>query len=86
MIPNWIIKEWIVKANASGTDVMRWSDFLEVLEQIKGNNVVDYTENNISLSGLPEYADEAAAITGGLSEGDLYRTATGEIRVKLADP
>lgn len=27
------------------------------------------------------YADNAAAIAGGLSEGDFYRTATGEVFV-----
>ena len=33
---------------------------------------------------LAEYADDAAAGVGGLVEGDLYRTATGEVRIKLA--
>ena len=33
---------------------------------------------------LDEYADDAAAGVGGLVEGDLYRTATGEVRIKLA--
>lgn len=32
---------------------------------------------------LPTYADEAAAIIGGLSTGQLYKTATGEVRIKL---
>lgn len=35
------------------------------------------------LSALPTYADEAAAGVGGLSAGALYKTATGEVRVKL---
>lgn len=35
------------------------------------------------LSGLPVYADEAAAVTGGLAQHALYKTATGEIRIKL---
>jgi hypothetical protein len=85
MIPNWIIKKWFDKANSSGTDVMRWSDFLEALDDIKGNNITDYTENNINVSGIPTYADEDAAVTGGLSEGDLYKTSTGAVRVKLED-
>lgn len=37
----------------------------------------------LNLSGIPTYADEAAAITGGLSSGDVYKTATGELRIKL---
>ena len=32
---------------------------------------------------LPVYANEAAAVTGGLLPGTVYRTATGEMRVKL---
>lgn len=30
---------------------------------------------------LPVYADNAAAVTGGLAVGKPYRTATGEVRV-----
>ena len=33
---------------------------------------------------LPEHADDVAAGTGGLLEGDLYKTSTGEVRIKLA--
>ncbi len=38
---------------------------------------------DVNFSGLPIYADEAAAIVGGIAFGDLYRTGTGEIRIKL---
>lgn len=34
-------------------------------------------------SSLATYADEAAAVTGGLATGTPYKTATGELRVKL---
>lgn len=37
----------------------------------------------LRLTGLPTYADEAAATTGGLVTGDVYKTATGELRIKL---
>lgn len=30
-------------------------------------------------AGIPVYADNAAAVAGGLSEGDVYRTATGAL-------
>lgn len=30
---------------------------------------------------LPQFADNATAIAGKLSEGDVYKTATGEIRI-----
>ncbi|WP_179019879.1 hypothetical protein [Winogradskyella forsetii] len=38
---------------------------------------------DVNFSGLPVYADEAAAILGGIATGDLYQTPTGEIRIKL---
>jgi len=33
--------------------------------------------------GVPTHTDEAAAVTGGLTSGDIYKTATGELRIKL---
>jgi hypothetical protein len=35
----------------------------------------------LKLTNLPVFADNAAALTGNLSEGDVYRTATGELRI-----
>lgn len=37
----------------------------------------------LEAKNLPVYADETAAGVGGLSGGDIYRTATGELRIKL---
>lgn len=34
-------------------------------------------------TGLPTYADEAAAVIGGIATGTQYKTATGELRIKL---
>ncbi len=39
--------------------------------------------SDLKLTGLPVHADEAAAIVGGLTTGDVYTTITGELRVKL---
>lgn len=46
------------------------------------------TETNVfngllRLPNLPTYADEAAAIVGGLITGTVYKTNTGELRIKL---
>lgn len=38
---------------------------------------------NLRLSNLPVYADEAAAVTGGIATGEVYQTSTGELRIKL---
>ena len=35
----------------------------------------------VRLSGLPTYANNAAAITGGLVADDVYKTVTGELRI-----
>ncbi|MDF2552532.1 MAG: hypothetical protein K0R77_1807 [Chryseobacterium sp.] len=38
---------------------------------------------DFNFSTLPTYANDAAAATGGLAVGKLYKTSTGEIRIKL---
>jgi hypothetical protein len=35
----------------------------------------------LSLSDLPTYADNAAALAGGLVATNVYKTATGELRI-----
>jgi hypothetical protein len=35
------------------------------------------------MSDLPTYADDAAAGVGGLIKGTYYKTATGQVMVKL---
>lgn len=48
-----------------------------VSNQIVGNG------NKVSISGLPVYADDTAAGVGGLTSTMIYRTVTGELRIKL---
>ncbi|MEW4923999.1 hypothetical protein [Algibacter sp. 2305UL17-15] len=50
-------------------------------EKLEVNGTIKATD--INFTGLPVYADDAAAVTGGLTTGDMYRTATGELRIKL---
>lgn len=38
---------------------------------------------NVNFSGLPTYADETAAIAGGLNAGDMYKTVGGDLKIKL---
>jgi len=47
---------------------------------IDGNTTLD---GNIIAASLPVYADEAAAIVGGIATDTIYKTSTGEIRIKL---
>jgi hypothetical protein len=37
----------------------------------------------IRIVGMPTHADDAAAGSAGLISGELYKTATGELRIKL---
>lgn len=38
----------------------------------------------ITLAGIPTYADDAAAKSGGLTEGQLYKTSAGVLGIVLA--
>ena len=44
---------------------------------------IQVTAAGAVIARLPTHADEAAAVTAGLATGTLYRTATGEVRIKL---
>jgi len=39
--------------------------------------------NTLNLLNLPIYADNASALTGGLSVNDVYKTSNGELRIVL---
>lgn len=44
-------------------------------------NDLTMTGNVLNITDLPTYADNAAAISGGLAANRLYKTATGEVRI-----
>lgn len=44
-------------------------------------NGLAYFTDGILLAGLPTYADNAAAVAGGLAVNRMYKTATGELRI-----
>jgi hypothetical protein len=54
-------------------------NFALYAEQIRTPGPLQAT--TIKLTDLPVFADNAAALTGGLVDGDVYRTATGELRI-----
>ena len=45
------------------------------------NNPGDAIFTTLRLTALPSYANNAAALAGGLIAGDVYKTATGELRI-----
>ena len=47
----------------------------------QANNPGDAIFTTLRLTALPVYANNAAAITGGLIAGDIYKTSGGELRI-----
>lgn len=39
--------------------------------------------NTLTLTNLPVYANNAAALAGNQAVGDVYRTSTGELRIVI---
>ena len=60
-----------------------WSAWAERMVFTSGGNVgIGKTPGSkFAVSGLPTYADNTAAIAGGLTAGDCYRTAAGVVMV-----
>jgi hypothetical protein len=59
---------------------------LELSARSSGTKKVGMLINHsgsINMPNLPTYADEAAALAAGLLTGDIYKTSTGELRIKL---
>lgn len=47
----------------------------------QANNPGDAIFTTLRLTALPIYANNAAAVAGGLIAGDVYKTSTGELRI-----
>lgn len=45
------------------------------------NNPGDAIFTTLRLTSLPTYANNAAALAGGLIADDVYKTSTGELRI-----
>jgi hypothetical protein len=66
---------------------LRWSsNVFEVGPEAAGTGAarpMRITAATLKLPNLPTYATNAAAITGGLVAGDVYKTSTGELRITV---
>lgn len=62
-----VLAQWVTN---SGNKMKLWGD--GKLEPLK-----------LKVTSLSTYADDTAAGTGGLVSGDVYKTTTGELRIKL---
>lgn len=47
----------------------------------QGQNPGPLRGNVLNLTGLSVFANNAAALAGGLVENDVYKTVTGELRI-----
>ena len=47
----------------------------------QANNPGDAIFTTLRLTSLPVYANNAAALAGGLIANDVYKTSTGELRI-----
>jgi hypothetical protein len=59
-----------------GSDYMTFFANATEHMRIRSNGVINF-------ANCPTYADDTAAGTGGLVAGDVYKTSTGELRIKL---
>lgn len=72
-----------------GDIIFNTGDYLAPTERVRilsNGNVGIGTTNPTAIFhvvGLPTHADEATASANGLTAGAIYKTATGELRVKL---
>ena len=66
---------------------LKWnSNVFEIGSEAAGTGTtrpMRITAATLKLPNLPTYADNAAATTGGLVAGDVYKTATGELRITV---
>ena len=78
---NWGAGPYFVSLGVDFTNGTNYQDFgtqqlMSVPFAIKSNE-----SNKIKNAGLPVYADNAAALAGGLVAGEMYRTAAGVLMV-----
>ncbi|NJL06756.1 MAG: hypothetical protein HC911_18015 [Chloroflexaceae bacterium] len=65
-------------AIADATNAMQFA----IADASAGTNYRMSIETLIAMAHtLPTYADNAAAVSGGLAVGTLYKTATGDVRI-----
>ena len=65
-------------SNAAGTLIFYNLNGNNERLRIKGNGIV-----NLSSASCPTYADNTAALAGGLVAGDVYKTSAGDLRITV---
>jgi hypothetical protein len=66
--------------------VMTWEDFRELLgSEYKHTDTTEAAAQPLKLEGLEEYDDDADAEAAGYTGNELYKTSTGELRIKVPE-
>ena len=66
--------------------VMTWEDFRDLLgAEYKHTDTTEAGSQPLKLEGLSEYADDTAAAAAGYTGNELYKTSTGELRIKVPE-
>ena len=71
--------------NSSSSDSVSLGSVTDDMQFVAGGTERMRIRSNgvINFANCPTYADDTAAGTGGLVAGDVYKTSTGELRIKL---
>jgi len=82
-ITNRAIQELIKAYFSADGDLMKWSDFLAVVIKLRNPDTPIPPGKSIRFSALPTFNNDAQAGAGGLTAGEIYKTNTGGLQVKL---
>ena len=84
--------KWVIGKNITNNGTDRFSFYKNgelIVIDVNGNFGINtasparklHVNGTVRLQSLPTYANNAAAITGGLVADDVYKTSTGELRI-----
>jgi len=77
------LQELIQRSIAADGDLVKWSDLLAVIGKLKIPDHPTPGVKTIRMSSLPTFNNDAQAGAGGLTAGEIYKTNTGGLQVKL---
>ena len=77
----WTAHGYAAIADYSGPGAYTEVGSTDTVGIYSGEFTIEMLSNALKISGLPTYADNAAATTGGLPVDAVYKTAGGELRI-----
>lgn len=74
---NISLTDKLLGTDANGSLATKQFEIATLISFVESQNVFVNVENAI----LPTYANNSAAVSGGLAVNSIYKTATGEVRI-----